>query len=304
MIRVLADDISKTSGRPTRSQLADVASKIVSEYPKSFQDNLDDAIVGTGYNSILTQLEHRFQNINRTVKPTKRPNSPNSLDSNKSKKRKRGASTSSYGSIAKEYQPELPEEEDESTQDLKKEALKDIYSSRVWNLDDLKGYLDETYPTVRLLINEGSQSITTLKKEWPFLFEKVGMLHHFERLVGIEVQETLTAALVSKLPRIMQFMNAKQTTSKPLRKILKEIEAAKREDDTNNPDIIGLLLLLATFFGEDTRDFIHVEEETSLEADIDKDTLPVTPCIIALGTSAVTSKCFMLVIDREILSKL
>ena len=57
MIRVLADDIAKITSRPMRKHLTVVASKVVAEFPSSFQDKLDDVVVGSGYNSILTQLE-------------------------------------------------------------------------------------------------------------------------------------------------------------------------------------------------------------------------------------------------------
>ena len=46
-----------------QKQLAVVASKVVAEFPSRFQDyKLDDVIVDNVYNSILTQLEQRFQN--------------------------------------------------------------------------------------------------------------------------------------------------------------------------------------------------------------------------------------------------
>ena len=257
MIRVLAVDICKKAQKPARRQLAFVASKIVLQYPESFQDKLDDIIVGTGYNSILKQLEHRFQNINR---PHKRCTSSDDTESEPQSKQRRGAATSSYGTDAAEYAPTLPDTEDESTQKEKQKELQDMYTHEIWNVELVTDKLNDTYPTVRHSINKGAESINKLKEEWPFLFEKHGLLHHFTRLVGLDLQGTLEKAMATKVPKLLLFMQFNQSKCKPLRKRLQDVDCAKREKGNNSPEILGFLLVLATYFGEDTSELIQIAE--------------------------------------------
>ncbi|XP_033624085.1 uncharacterized protein LOC117287543 [Asterias rubens] len=257
MIRVLADDIVKITSRPMRKQLAVVASKVVAEFPSSFQDKLDDLIVDNGYNSILTQLEQRFQNLHRQLKPMKRVNS-SSDEAGSSQASNCNKATCSYGTNSEQYSPALPRSEE--SQEEKKKSLQEMHTREVWKLDTLTELLAETYPTVRHVINGGLQSILSIKEDWPFLFEEVGMLHHFEILVGIKLKETLAGALTSKVPRLLQFLDSKQTTNKQLKLKLHELNSAKRQTSNSSPEILGFLLVLSTFFGENTSALIQSAE--------------------------------------------
>ena len=257
MIRVLADDIAKITSRPMRKHLTVVASKVVAEFPSSFQDKLDDVVVGSGYNSILTQLEQRFQNLNR--QPMKRGNS-SSDEAGSSQTAKRQRATCAYGTNADQYSPDLPSNENSLTQAEKMKCLQEIHATEGWKLDEVKELLTDTYASVRRVINEGKHSIHSVKEDWPFLFEALGMLHHFEILVGINLRETLADALSSKVPRLMQFMDSKQTTNKQLKLKLHDLSSAKRQSSTNSPEILGFLIVLATFFGEDFTALIQSAE--------------------------------------------
>ncbi len=256
MIRLLADDIVKITSHPMRKHLAVVASKVVAEYPYSFQDKLDDVIVDNGYNSILTQLEQRFQNLNRQLKPMKRGYS-SSDETSSSQGAKRQRASCSYGTNSEQFSPEIPNAE---SQDEKRRGLQEMHTREVWKLDTVTEILTDTYPTVRHVINGGTQSVLSIKEDWPFLFEEVGMLHHFEILVGIKLKETLASAFTSKVPRLLQFLDSKQSTNKQLKLKLHELSCAKRQASNTNPEIIGLLGLLSTFFGENTMALVQSVE--------------------------------------------
>ena len=122
MIRVVVDDIVKICRKPTRRQLVVIAAKFVEDYPQSFEDKLEDMVIGTGYNSILSQLEQRFANTNRPMLQSKR----NSSSPDRKKKH-----SCSYGT--KEFQPELPSDENEESQEARRLALKEIHSQEIWN---------------------------------------------------------------------------------------------------------------------------------------------------------------------------
>lgn len=49
-----------------------IAMKVVEQYPMSFQDKIDQMIVGSGWDSLQRQLTLRSENINREIHPAKR----------------------------------------------------------------------------------------------------------------------------------------------------------------------------------------------------------------------------------------
>ena len=78
MIRIICADIHVIQSHPGRRQLAEA---IVSEYPSSFRDMVGGDVVGSGYDSLLLQLEGRLDNINRGKHSVKRKLSENNSDS-------------------------------------------------------------------------------------------------------------------------------------------------------------------------------------------------------------------------------
>lgn len=54
-----------TPSTPGKKHLSEIARKIVSAYPQSFRDVIEDQVVGSGYDSITKQLQSRIDNLNR-----------------------------------------------------------------------------------------------------------------------------------------------------------------------------------------------------------------------------------------------
>ena len=68
MVRIVCDDIFAIMRRPGRHAIKKIAEKIVGQFPKCFRDEIEGIPVGSGYDSLLAQLEYRLDNMNRGIK--------------------------------------------------------------------------------------------------------------------------------------------------------------------------------------------------------------------------------------------
>ena len=258
MIRVIVDEILRHCRKPRRKELSLIASKIVNKYPDSFLDHIGDSKIGSGFDSLLCQLETRVANVNR-VKPHRvADQATDSDDSECSEPPKKMRAACSYGT--KDWQPALPSSETSASQMSKKELMIEWHSKEEWDIPEITQLLNDTYPTIRSVINCGS-SITVITAEWPFLVEEHGMLHHFQRLVGIPLKETLLTAFESKVPRLVSYLQMRQYSKPMLKTALRALEKTKREAGSNEADVMGIVFLLAAYFGEDTSVLVHTSNE-------------------------------------------
>jgi hypothetical protein len=62
--------ILKHSRKPGRKNLERIAQAIVTKYPESLKDALGEIQVGSGYDSLARQLEHRIDNVTRGERPS------------------------------------------------------------------------------------------------------------------------------------------------------------------------------------------------------------------------------------------
>ena len=64
--------------------MSEAQQKLVDQFPASFQDKIDGTVIGTGYDSLVRQMIHWVENVNRTQTcATKRKivyTEPNSTD--------------------------------------------------------------------------------------------------------------------------------------------------------------------------------------------------------------------------------
>ncbi|PIK51175.1 hypothetical protein BSL78_11929 [Apostichopus japonicus] len=162
MIRILCNDIMKVESSPGRKHLSIIAQKIVREFPEPFKDDIEGLVVGSGYASLLTQLENRMSNINRG-KFHLNVGYPLFVEGeqNEALTKKRKLSTS-YG--CKNWQPEdLPEGEDRDTQRKKIDDLKVMHELNIWDDNEVVFLMKTVFPTIRAKIN--SQQVPQKKKE-------------------------------------------------------------------------------------------------------------------------------------------
>jgi len=108
MIRILGDIVYNINKRPGRAALRTVVKCIISQYPDSFQDQVNNCIIGDGSSTLLSQLEYRMDNLNRDNNARERRLvSPGpSADESSTPQAKKVRSSDSYGCV--EFQPDIP----------------------------------------------------------------------------------------------------------------------------------------------------------------------------------------------------
>ena len=162
MVRILVDEISKISQKPGKKALATIAQKIVKKYPKSFRDEIEGSLVGTGYDSLLKQLQIRFDNINRNSNSNSFKRKSSLATENEDEVEDGPALRISirdrYGCI--NYMPsDYPDGESESTQENKQSLLKEKYKQRLNN--EVEDLMRETYFSQRKDIVEKKRTVLT-----------------------------------------------------------------------------------------------------------------------------------------------
>jgi hypothetical protein len=244
MIRIICSEIVTTCANPGRRQLRLLADKIVNTYPLSFRDMLDGDVIGSGYDSLMLQLESRLDNLNRGKLSVKRRLSENSTESSESVQSKKICPRDYYGCVS--WQPILPSGDDLVDLKTKQTALKSLASDASPDMVLLKELMQQTYCLQREDINVGMNA-AELQEEWPSLFTALGIETHFEQLTEIPLLVTMTSAMERKAATIVDFL---KSTSKKCTAVLLRLDEAKAEFGNNSPMVVGVLLLLASHFGE------------------------------------------------------
>ncbi|XP_048018806.1 uncharacterized protein LOC125250320 isoform X1 [Megalobrama amblycephala] len=163
LVRTVASEILEVSKRPSKKHVSEIARKITIAYPKSFRDEIDSQIVGSGYDSLLKQLVCRIDHLKRAKTTTR------SLCDmpEKSKKRK-----SEYGCINSE--PQFPAGETSELQQEKKAKLLEMFQNKESNVKTIYSLMTATYTSQRNDVQFGKET-SELLDEWPYLFQTAGM---------------------------------------------------------------------------------------------------------------------------------
>ncbi|XP_041960247.1 uncharacterized protein LOC121718897 isoform X1 [Alosa sapidissima] len=307
LIRVIVDAMREHSLNPTRRECMVVAKAITEKYPNSFLDkNEEGELIGCGYFSVINQLKIRVEYVNRG-------NTLSRLRKHKRTQRDDGdgdddqpavatcARVDSYGCVR--WQPEdYPDGETSASLEEKKLEMLDIFSQ-----EGLKGaergrvedLMAITYAKQREYINANpSPSILDVGKEWPFLFSQKFLLSHFTTLTNVELYTRLNEDLDKKGKRILDFFSSQITKwRKEVRAVLKE--ALKK--DREGTDGLAAMLVMLAHFKEQEESLFLLADVTTTPADAEAQlSLPITPRIIMLGETILTSERWMLSIEGRV----
>ena len=122
MVRIMCDDIKEYTSLPCRKNLSKVAETVVAKHKESFCDVIGDSVIGSGYQSLLKQLEERMVNLDRKgdKAAVKLDLSSDEEDSERKDKLRKRVLHHSYGCI--NWQPDLlPSDETTASQKAKEE---------------------------------------------------------------------------------------------------------------------------------------------------------------------------------------
>lgn len=69
IIRIVVAEILTVCKKPGKRHITEIARNMVIRYPKSFQDEIEGQVVGTGYDSLVKQFLSRIDNYRRLQAP-------------------------------------------------------------------------------------------------------------------------------------------------------------------------------------------------------------------------------------------
>ncbi|KAK6466265.1 hypothetical protein HHUSO_G36549 [Huso huso] len=161
MIRLIINEVTGVCKRPSKKHLTDIARRIVAEYPKSLQDVIEGHIVGSGYDSLVKQLQSRADNVKRTQfsTPKRQFQHSSGSDTEEVPAKERALPQDTYGCI--NWDPEhLPITETLASQKQQQEEMKTMFRERNWDTQIITKKMMATYYTQRKDIIRGDSLLT------------------------------------------------------------------------------------------------------------------------------------------------
>ncbi|XP_056613132.1 uncharacterized protein LOC130437768 [Triplophysa dalaica] len=289
LIRLMLGEILTICPTPGKKHLCEIARKIVSRYPLSFRDVIEDQVVGSGYDSLTKQLQARLDNMKRgkTSLYLKRQTSSTSEGEDPPSKIRR---VDTYGCT--NWQPKrLPPGETEETQKCAQEELKNMHKNKSKNTKSIQEKMLATFYTQRSDICKMETPFLVI--EWPYLFEMCGIMVHFKELTDMDVDR---GAISSKSERVISYLMSHDKKNSKIGGILEGIESAKAKH--LDPYLPGCVMLLLKHFSEDQAKMFVMVDETCLPSEVDQ--LPSTPCVVVCGSSPLTAENLMIAVDQTI----
>lgn len=289
IVRVVVGEVLSVCKKPGKRHIAEIARQMVIRYPKSFRDEIEGQVVGTGYDSLVKQLMSRIDNFRRLQTPTNKRVSESGRPENVKKGRK-----DAYGCINPD--PELPSSETKQLQDQKQEELINMFKNKDKDEKRVEKLMVETFPSQRRDLLSGLKETKEIFKVWPFLYQEIGMRLHFRELTGIQIDDTFEESTGSKIRRILRYFQFVQTDpSSRVGTVLNQ--TLEGGDDT----CAAVQMLLAHFKEQQEKMFVIVDD-TAIASDVDTTKLPWNPCIVVCGNNPLTAKMFMVAVDQFIVN--
>lgn len=251
-----------------RGSCGDVAKKLCSLYPSSFQDKIGGEIVGTGYSTLRNQLYARINYQKGKTKArtsTKRPaDSDDDDDDAPASKKSRGEdssrTTDEYGCVA--YAPLLPNEEDPTSQEEKRNELLQLFEESSRDEVKIESLMKATYATQRLIIIEKIRDLKDITTSWPYLKIADHLIAHCSELVGKNLKEKWNNSkekLFGNTQKYLKNCSIKEKTREVARiAIINDYKDAKKVEKSDIPKTVSVFPLLVLYFKEDINSLIKV----------------------------------------------
>ena len=155
MIRVIVDDVHQLNKAPKKRNFERIAEKIVHKYPSSFKDVVGDVVIGTGLQSLASQLMYRSGNIKCATKAASK-------------------------NLTMDVQNQIDDEVSNVSSIV--EELKTCYSQKEREYNKVLNLMKRTFKSQRCDIKNNTL-ISEMKFKWPFLFEEQQLFQHYELLM-------------------------------------------------------------------------------------------------------------------------
>ena len=273
MVRIICADITEICLYPGRRHLRMIAQNIVESFPQSLCDIIGDSTVGSGFDSLVLQLETRLDNMNRGTSGAKRSvtfsdaaDASAAENSSGVVSKKRQAPRDCYGCV--NWNPTLRSCEDEEKAVSAREKMKEFYSIASGDKENcnVKDLMLQSYSLQRQQINEGANALE-LKAAWPYLFTHEGLDIHFSELTGVQLIDSLRKATSGKVVDIEQYFTANSSDPR-IREVLIMIASAKHENGNGSGSVLGMMYLLCTFFKENISSLLTAKDVSICTAQV------------------------------------
>ena len=275
IIRIVASEVLTVCKKPGKKHINEISRKMVLCYPKSFRDEIEGQIVGTGYDSLVKQLISRLDNCRRLQASTAQKRLPESCSPDNVKRVCKDA----YGCINSE--PVLSPGETK-LQKQKQEELVKMFKNKDKDAKKIERLLVETFPSQRRDVLSALKETEDFLKEWPFLCQEAGMRLNFKELTGVQLDASFEESTATKFRRILRYFQfGKTESSSEARTILSKALAGGEETSA------AVLMLVAHFKEQQDKMFVNVDD-TAIGVDVDTTKLPWTPCIVGTAVGVPT----------------
>lgn len=288
-MRIVVREMMQKSSDISKRHITIVAKKIVATYPKSLQDVIEGDIIGSGYHSLVKQLQNRIENAKRSTTPKSRKRKLHAdSDTDEMAAEKRAPIQETYGCIKWEMKF-MPLGETAESQQQSRDELKSLSKQNAPNQDVVKQLTRSTFYTQRKEVNNGKE-IKYLLEDWPFLFDEIGMAVHFEELTGVSLKETFVRNLDLKGERLLNYLKTVAVNkSKRLVQSFTNIQLMRREHTGPSGNVLEMVLLLLSYFDEKEDVMFTYVEDTCLAEEVQMDQVPLTPTIVVCGKLTMCS---------------
>ncbi|XP_034538595.1 uncharacterized protein LOC117812099 [Notolabrus celidotus] len=301
MVRIVVREMMKAATSLSKKNATDVARQLVSKYPKSLQDVIEGDIIGTGYSSLVKQIQNRIENVKRPTTPKIQKRKSHYSDTDEVPPEKRAAIQDTYGCI-RWHVKFLPLGETPESQQQKKEELKNLFSQNEQSPGPLKMLMKSTFYSQRQDVNQG-KDMKYLLENWPYWFHENGMNVHFNELTGVALKETFLKNVEQKGERLLNFMKTVAVNkSKRFYQAATKLQMMMGEHP-GNTQVTEMVLLLLAYFDERDDVMFHYVEDTCLAGEVVMDRVPLTPTIVVCGQSCYSSRRMMLSVDHVIVNE-
>ncbi|XP_076829787.1 uncharacterized protein LOC143475749 isoform X2 [Brachyhypopomus gauderio] len=281
VIRLVVAEILAVCKSPMKKHLSEIARKMVLAYPKSFKDVIEGQVVGTGYDSLTKQLQCRVDNYRRTQPMIMTQN----RSGEKSRRRK-----NIYGCVSPDALVVNVE-----VQQKNKEELQRMFEKNDKDRNKIEMLMMGTFASQRRDVFD-EKDTQTMKEEWPYLFESIGLKTHFKQLTGVHIDEEFKETMSKKFRRVLHYFKClNREVGNCAAKLLQDIHSANTSDDA-----CGAVLMLLLHFKEDERKIFVQVEDTCVSSEVRPEDLPPTPCIVVCGDSPLTAVEFMVAVDQVV----
>lgn len=244
-VRAVVDGMRVHCANPDLHACSTVAHRIYSQYPASFEDQLNGERLGSGYAFLTNQLKSRIEHVTRgdldaRLRCPRRlalGSSPDASFVTQSPK-------DSFGCIS--YAPPLPVDQTEESQELKRVQLLELFTTHGPGAAAdgiVVQTMEETYYAQRYDVTSDVPTDELIKR-WPWLFVERHFLSHFKTLTGRDALEKVAHSVERTGILLVKFFLSKGDRAKPsVRDLLPSLQASP-----NNA--VQVIRMLAAAFGE------------------------------------------------------